>query len=777
MYKSVLVQRVKEVFDKGKGSHNKRYGKKRSEEYGIFMENLVCKTEEKLNVIRNGLLKPELQDIEFSCAGGSLNDEYWIGIANKIRNLHKNINLHAIFESSLVDITDGNLLEFLRSREGPFNKLLDDLLLEKIDYVRKLRYREEKEKIVDNLRSSIIFNLTESNVIPDKIIIDFCNGSKFIDPLLYECQDDKKFIATEVSGFINRMFQNRGKIRPWALKEDMLNLTQNPKLGVGEVQFLFNVIESVDSMIPIVTRCRDKLTAKVGNIKDVGKEDSSSYVLLQADKNLGIALFTKNQVMRIYDQINDELGYTRLNITESDSVKEFVRARNDIIPTIPEGLKSYLTVNQVIKFHTKTGTLGILRPLPKLHKMPSPSYAHFNSMRSRAIKAASDDPVNNVASVLASLSKGLISEMKDKILEESGLEVSVDGCDNAYNLINGAKGVEDKFHHFIGEADAKNLYPSLKYLLVRSTIIKLFTIIQRSNSFKKFFLACLHLVMTYNRFIEPKGIFSTDPSGGGGFAIGCKFAADGSELVLLFYELMMIRKLLKEGLMDCLVLFLRFRDDLFFRLQGDLERSLRTLKIMAMSYPKDLTIELKISPFSCSFLDMTIKSHTPTKPFLITLLRKKEARYDIARPSSDTPVTIKESAHRSNILRSYRRTNNRDDVNHQLRVGRTIALERGFTSTLWSKLRKIYIRNVKKKELGIVRRKDTRVRKKFSGGVTYGETLGTHIMLRDLMINCSLPKSFEKPIYLPGRSVFSKYHSNKKLIKEMTTYSLKNDAY
>ena len=102
------------------------------------------------------------------------------------------------------------------------------------------------------------------------------------------------------------------------------------------------------------------------------KEDSSSYVLLEADKNIGIALFTKDQVLKIYGQINAELGYTRLDVTEGDSIKEFIRARNDIIPVIPEGLKSYLTVNQVKRFHTKTGTLGILRPLPKLHKMPTP---------------------------------------------------------------------------------------------------------------------------------------------------------------------------------------------------------------------------------------------------------------------------------------------------------------------------------------------------------------------------------------------------------------------
>ena len=164
---------------------------------------------------------------------------------------------------------------------------------------------------------------------------------------------------------------------------------------------------------------------------------------------------------------------------------------------------------------------------------------------------------------------------------------------------------------------------------------------------------------------------------------------------------------------------------------------------------------------------MTIRSFTDTKPFNITLLRKELSKYDIARPNSITSLNIMKSAHLSNIFRANRRSNNVAGRDHQLNVGCMIAIHRGFSQNLWNNLLKNVSSSLKKRTKSKFN-KD--IKKRYSGGFRFDSRSKSHLILKDLFSNCSLPTNYNKPISLPSKSMFQYYYTNKSFLRSMRNH-------
>lgn len=705
--------------------------------------------------------------LSFSTHGGTSAD--WKSVEEGLRGLSDMLDFDKLICRGLDTLTKPKVKCFIQSKTLDIRNLLSKTLTQWLQRHSRASNQAETKNIQANLDEGVIYNLTPVADIPAQLRIDFHLGGKFIPHGNTPDNNPSSFVYREIAQSLQRMYSYKGgSFRNNHLKQDITIFAQNPGLDEPDKNFLLNLLERIDSIIPIISIRRQKYVVRLGSINDVSEEGGSDLVILEADKNIGLTILTKSQVMEIYRKTNEEHGYIRSDFTESTYIKTFTKTRNELIPFIPTNLRAKLTKRQIALFHSSEGNVGLLRPMPKLHKLAKADYNHFHLLRSRAIKASSSDPVNHVASVLSTLSKELINDMKSKIKQESGLTTGLNGCDEAFEALNNASNISDHTgHHLNVEGDAHNLYPSLPHQLVRTSIRRIFLEVERSHTFRSFFLTCLYLIMTFNIFMEPDGIYTTNPSKALGFSIGCKFAADGSELVLLLYELILIRRLIKEGLLGFIPILIRFRDDLFIRVQGDITKSLRALRIIALGYPESLRMDFKASPIFGEFLDMSIRSYTNSKPFEICLLRKKLARHDINRPTSNTSSQIKRSALISNAYRAHRRSNNARSKDHQLNVGCMIAVDRGFTKKFWdSILRRVKASGPMKKQ----GRHQEQYRRRYAGGFSYDEGSKSHLLLTDLFNTCSLPSNYNKPISLPSKSMFQYYHTNRKLLRSMEDF-------
>ena len=219
-----------------------------------------------------------------------------------------------------------------------------------------------------------------------------------------------------------------------------------------------------------------------------------------------------------------------------------------------------------------------------------------------------------------------------------------------------------------------------------------------------FYLECLRLIMSFNYFIEPEGVFTTPTNGSQGFAIGCKYAADGSEITMLFYEIEILDRLREKDLLKFVFFFYRYKDDLCIGLLWDKDQTINVLKIIAEGYPESLVLKFVASPFFFDFVDLRTYIY-PTgnlcnginKNLRIKLLRKKLATYDINRPNSNTTEAIKLSTIYAYIYRSLKRCNNNRDQQKQQIKSKFIAKSRGFDDKIWRKIRSIVNNKVNKK--------------------------------------------------------------------------------
>ena len=137
--------------------------------------------------------------------------------------------------------------------------------------------------------------------------------------------------------------------------------------------------------------------------------------------------------------------------------------------------------------------------------------------------------------------------------------------------------------------------------------------------------------MTKSYFKEPNGIFKTLA----GFSMGDIAASRGSEVILRGPELEIFRKLKQKNLLKNIVIYLRFKNDIFVIVNGSNEEMTKSLEIIATGYPDDIQLNSEVNIIQGEFLNLRIYNVNGESKLFTTILRKQNCKYNIIRPNSN----------------------------------------------------------------------------------------------------------------------------------------------
>ena len=166
-----------------------------------------------------------------------------------------------------------------------------------------------------------------------------------------------------------------------------------------------------------------------------------------------------------------------------------------------------------------------------------------------------------------------------------------------------------------------------------------------SDASKNYIFILIKVEMTHSYFKESTGIYQTL----NGFSMGDHghAAACGSEVNLLSCILDAYALLILERVLSVVKEHERFRDDVKLHSSGDVDMLLFALKIIIMSYPKEIQLNVKTGLITGNFLNLRIINNPTMQHPYTTILLKQHSRYNIIHPHSNTVGVFKLCAGRT----------------------------------------------------------------------------------------------------------------------------------
>lgn len=700
--------------------------------------------------------------------------DHWESVNSDIRRLLDPFDFDLQFDKAIekVGLRDQISSEDRHSVEIEYFKHLNYILSVK----KKQDITDARNKIIRKLSSGVTINMSDQK-IPPELIEEFKDGKNFI-----RCLEDygkeidilqHRFLREEITGLLNRMYF-------WGSKS-MVNLSRNKPIKDELKMFHWDTLEndivtclannffSDDDVIFL----KNIVTLLEGNVPDLGLEKyhkafklSKSLILVEADKGQGIVMLNKKDLASIYERNDLKHNFIRTDISEDDLVSDNLERRDQLVKLIPEDIYKNLSNKLKRSLIQPTGMAPIFRPLIKVQKLDEPGYKDIEIASARMVKSSSSAPHNCIAEVASLMTEPMIDGLNDKIVEDHGWKPAKKDCVEVYNRLS----QEDIIHpseKLIGlEGDAVDMYLCMDYDIIREDIEEILIYFEKDVDFIQFYTRAIETLMRINYWRQPGGIFTVGPRGANGFSIGCFLAANGSELIMVWREGMMLKTLKERGLMEYVRLLSRYKDDFLLLLVWHPTRTIEVIKVISKAFPSSLKFKFKISPLRVDFVDQSLYINQNSQNY-IRLLRKAESSYDYPRKSTNmNNPTIFGTIH-SCVRRSQERNSLDSDVRIDEDLYRMILRNRGFSDKDYSKIRSIVM---DRKSKNIKKPKWDNKGKIFPGVVTYDKKSRSHTKIIQLTQRCGFPDKYQVPLANRGKKVWQSYFKKRIFICDMDIF-------
>ena len=651
-----------------------------------------------------------------------------------------------------------------------------------VKHKKKLDIKTERDNVLRKLNDSVIVNMSSSKV-SDEIIKKYKNGRKWVGSAEYlvvkEDQNpqglspDEIFKRKELAGILNRMYawggrQNKNlmrnfpklvedKVFNWdSLEKDIREFSKN-NLDLDDINFLENLsnnLENGNENFKLKEHSKDEKTPK-------------NKVLIEADKNQGIIMFDKVDVLNLYDRNNKKHNYIKTELTEEDVVYDNLQKRDYLIGLLPKVIKDNLSNDLKAKLNKPYGMVPIMRPLGKTQKLDNPSYRDKDVIKARMIKSSSGAPLNIVAEIMSELSTPLIDKLNMDLEEKFGFKPAMRDCSEVYEMLNSDEVVNLEDFVIGFEFDAVDMYLELDHYIIEKDITEILEYFEKDNEFRRFFTESLEVLMLHNFFRQPGGIYTVGPNGSKGFSIGCFFASNGSDMGMVWREGKLLLKLFKLDLLKYIKVDSRYKDDGLLLLIWHPTKTMEILMLVCEAYPESLKLKFKASTVRVDFVDQSLYINHNNKCH-VKLLRKKEASYDCPRLGSN----MKQSSAFGTLYNYARRVIERNTLTEDRKINddlyRMIIKKRGFRLSHYNKIRE----RVQDKINGKIpkRNKWSNEGKIFPGVLTYDKRSECQKVLQGIIKKCKLPKKYTKPLPIPGKTVWEKEFNKKSFISKLDKF-------
>ena len=621
----------------------------------------------------------------------------------------------------------------------------------------QVRYVEaEMLHITECLSGQNLFNLSDRPI--EKTLDEWINkGSKYNPYVVkskqaYLKQFDTAFV-TCVNKIFKRLLYGRKAISSTAdiigglrslklIKPGASSLIDSLSSSYRQKRSQFN--HKVHHVIHTHATAPDNIV-KESFLNNVFKLDDGRLIV-ESDKKLGFVVINESTYREAYTKINEDQHFAKADITEDWYIKEITDYLHQAELALPSQLSKILKPKD-FKVDIDSPSIGTLRLLPKVQKLQDVSYASVHLLKCRGIKSAMNDPIQVLQLILDKIYSHLLNCLEQQFMTEFGrLSPSVTGVQEALDRLKGtASGSWGRSVQL--DADFSNMYSNCNATLLKESVRICAVFAGFSEATIEYIENLITVNMEHSYFHEPTGFFHTTS----GFSMGDHSASRGSELILRTSELGTYRLLRAHSLLELTHHYFRFKDDVEAQPEGTREEVLKAIEIISTSYPQDIQLNVEVGIIQGKFLNLRIYTLPTSTTSYTTILRKRNSKYDVIPPNSNTCPKYKSCAGRTYFDMTRTHCSDPREQERQVQVVKHILHLKGY--------RPRQIKHMRRR-----RQPKPPDDKLYTGKIEFDNVTKIHKYLRAIFADSELdPEVYNLPMAVPGKKLLQYVFTLKKL--------------
>ena len=304
-------------------------------------------------------------------------------------------------------------------------------------------------------------------------------------------------------------------------------------------------------------------------------------ILCISDKGLGTCLLPLDWYVLQYAVQSEKGNHVNTGMSSEQCInflkKEIATFRKNLFENEKITLKHYFSPSN------PNFRVGVLKLIPKIHKMATFDKESWKKLPSRPIRGAENCPVNAYSKTLC------------RMLQEMHQSIKVIfGCDEYSEKIQKVT-YQNWSKITLISGDVSDAYTKSNLSDFESSLRKLSSLINWPSSKTTLAMKLAKLVFDNCFFETPDGIMKQHQ----GFPMGGHSSREGLDNILLSCEL----EILDSTVAENLLYYYRMVDDISTAVEGDFTHVKSLVQQLAKSYPKDMPLNIQISFGYSKYLD------------------------------------------------------------------------------------------------------------------------------------------------------------------------------
>jgi hypothetical protein len=663
-------------------------------------------------------------------------------------------------KNAILAVSDTYVQRYAQGQKINLVKEVKRLLLIEFESFQEQYSSEERRHIKSCISGDSVFNLTRAS-IPENFVKYLKQGSKYNPFTTKTLSQDLKLFDQLFCEITNRVIRRYLRYAPTTLSPTE-NVTANlrgiiayakQKKKTKLVNILSDVLVNYRKEKRFFRNFKGLKTKNIHReIDERVLEDmftlSDGRIILSSDKGLGYTIMNVEDVKDQYHRINAQQHFERADISEEWYITHILGFIQDAKSCLPKQLSKIIQQKDFEPTYTRP-SIGTLRLMPKILKLPVVSPDSVSVLKSRGIKSSLNDPIRTVQIILDKFFNHILYYMELEFATKySCYSPTVSGIDESLHRLR-----ETSFERFgkgvILEADFSDMYSNINENLLKKYVKMGAELAGLNDDSIQYIFSLIEVNMRHSYFHEPDGIFRTKS----GFSMGDVAASRGSDVVLRGAELLFYAELHSRGLLQHVKVLTRFRDDIFLYVTGSHDKIKQVLKIVFTGYPLDITLNVESNLIQGKFLNVRLYNDLIDRSPFTTILRKRHTKYDVIPPTSNTHGMYKKCAGRTyfDMVRSH--CSHTAEYKRQVDTVKTILTEKGFSRHQILRMKKL------KKRLNKLP-----YDKIYVGKVPFDQTSHIHQFLRNTFASQTFEEEgFSLPMVVPGRKLHQYVFTVKKM--------------
>ena len=561
-------------------------------------------------------------------------------------------------------ITSGEVLrDLLRKWHNQFMKVIDIMILKKVS-----------EAVISSSESRIgisktVYNFTGTEVAEEEMK-GLNLGSNYVVHTKMAETEARKKLNEELLLYLRkyrRFIEKKNEILEIDVLSWLEKAVEDSMDNDEHQEFYSSVLRSLSVGLGVGKRVND------GFKVNFNKFDQLGICIVEADKNVGICLVNISDMLEADERMVEELGGQSTGVKTAEDVKDEIHDKIlEFENSNDENSQKYLNRYCGDRWEEfETSELPYLKNRPKIHKLTPEQLEKRDPklLKYRPVVDASRTPLNSYAKMLTGYLRDLMRRVESKYFGEESPFIK-----NGQHFANIFKSHEmntsEQKYFAIADLSSAYTYVYLENLIVA---MKYFGKVLGIPTWKvKLFEKMATLVFT-NSFLETtKGVYKLNTC----LPMGLCCSGECMDIVLLLCEMVFLGKAKAEdaeGFVEqygnykllshrepgaSFLKYKRYRDDTFSCIRYETGAPKRDIENLGSTFLPSLDINVELSIFVGSFLDVMFFKKFSAEGYETMLKRKGKFPITFCHGSSNMSSSIVRSILAGELLRHRRLCSN-----------------------------------------------------------------------------------------------------------------------